>query len=402
MVSLGRILALVSLLSIAADWRQFRGSDSTGVVSGGALPKSFDKDKNIAWTADLPGRGVSGPIVVGDRVFITASSGRIHDRLHVLAFDATSGNQLWQRTFWGTGPTASHPKTCMAAPTPASDGQRVVALFSTNDLVCLDLAGNVLWIRSLYEENPGATDGRGLASSPIIAGNTVIVYCENQNKSFVAGIDLQSGASRWRKDCSKSPNWTTPILLPGDTPAETLVLLQGTTRLSAVEPATGREVWGLDHKSHPIASSALVGPILFVPGMDEGLAAFSPQPAGMLPKLLWENLKLTPDTASPIVLQDKVYVLKGAVLTVGDIKTGEIVSQVRLKGQFSASPVSDGKLLYCFNEEGAAHVIQLGEKEPAAAVSSLGETILCTPAIANGALYVRSDKHLWKIATPKS
>jgi hypothetical protein len=394
------ILSLLPLLVVAGDWRQFRGSDSTAFAPGGALPPRFGKTENVAWSSELPGRGVSGPIVAGGRVFVTASSGHKNDRLHVLAFDAEMGQQLWQRTFWATGPTDCHPKTCMAAPTPASDGQRLVALFATQDLVCLDFSGNVLWVRSLYEENPGATDGRGLASSPIIVGDTVVVYSENFNNSFVAGIDIATGVNRWQHACTKIHNWTTPILLPGKTPAEARVLLQGATRLSVIEPGNGREEWAMDYKTNPIPSSAVAGNILLVPGAEKGLAAWQLQPSGP-PKLLWENLKLNPDTASPLVADDRVYVLRSGVLAIGDVKTGEIIAQVRLKGPFSASPVSDGRSLICISEEGTAQVLPLGEKEPKPLESKLEEPILATPAIANGALFVRSDKHLWKIAAKK-
>jgi hypothetical protein len=406
------MIPVLLLVLIAADWRQFRGPDSSGISTGAALPKSFSKADNIAWTAELPGRGLSSPIIVGDRVYITASSGAKNDRLHVLAFDAATGRELWRRTFWATGPTDSHPKSCMAAPTPVADGQRVVALFGTNDLVCLDRDGNVLWMRALYEENPGATDGRGLATSPLLVGDTVIVQVENQNVSFVAGIDIATGANRWRKDRPKEQsNWSSPIplpLTPGPSPprgagrgvrGETLVLLQSYTRLSALDPATGQEVWGLDRKCNVIPSSAQAGKMLYVPGFDTGLAAFELQPGGP-PRLLWDNLKLNPDTASPLVCDDRIYVLKGAILAIGDAKTGDIIAQVRLKGPFSASPVSDGSLLFCISEEGAAQVLPLGEKEPKPTESKLEETVLATPAIANGALFVRSDKHLWKIASP--
>src|SRR5262249_13407128 len=190
MTRCGRAIALITLFALAADWAQFRGPNSAGIGADASLPKSFSKSENVVWSTDLPGRGASSPIVVGDRVYLTASSGAKHDRLHVLALDAGSGRRLWLRTFWGTGPTDSHPKSCMAAPTPVSDGSHVVALFGTNDLVCLDRDGNVQWIRSLYEENQGATDGRGLATSPLLVGNIVVVQVENQNVSFVAGIDL--------------------------------------------------------------------------------------------------------------------------------------------------------------------------------------------------------------------
>src|SRR5205823_1759057 len=119
-------------------WRQFRGTDSTGVAPAGEhVPATFAADQNVAWKADLPGRGQSSPIVAGDRVFLTAADGPRRDRLSVLAFDAATGRRLWQRSFWGTGPTHSHPKTTMAAPTPVTDGHHVIALFATGDLVAL-------------------------------------------------------------------------------------------------------------------------------------------------------------------------------------------------------------------------------------------------------------------------
>ena len=96
--------------SLAADWTHFRGSDSTGVGSGDAVPLPFGPKRNLAWQADLPGRGLSSPVLVGNRVFLTASSGQKQNRLHVLAYDAKSGQKLWQRTVWATGPTHSHPQ----------------------------------------------------------------------------------------------------------------------------------------------------------------------------------------------------------------------------------------------------------------------------------------------------
>jgi outer membrane protein assembly factor BamB len=377
-----------------ADWRQFRGPNVDGIAREEGNGGIFDFAKGVAWKVDLPGRGLSGPIVVGNRVFLSASSGDKQDRLHVLAFDTGSGKKLWQRTVWATGPTDSHPKSCMAAPTPASDGQRLVVLFGTNDLLCLNLDGDMLWMRSLYEENPGATDGRGLASSPIVAGSTVITHVENQNKSFAAGIDIETGKTRWRIDCPREMDWTTPIVLPGK-PA--LVVLQGMTRVCACDPHSGRTVWQLDRGANPITSCVCDGHVLYVPGLGK-LAAYLLQANEASPKLLWEEAKLNPSTASPVALNGRLYVLRGAILVVGDARTGAVLSQVRLKGEFSSSLVACGTHLYCFNERGVAHVIDLAGKEPKVlATTDLGETILCTPAIAGGALYVRSDKHLWKV-----
>jgi outer membrane protein assembly factor BamB len=395
-------LAAAGLPAAASDWRQFRGTDSTAVADEALTVQAVAADKGVAWKAELPDRGASSPVVAGGRVYLTASGGVRQDQLSVLAFDAKTGAKLWQRSFWATGPTNCHPKTCMAAPTPVSDGRHVVALFATGDLVALDAEGNVLWVRSLHEENPGATDGRGLASSPLLVGETVIVHMENQNTSFAAGVDLRTGANRWRVDRPKELCWTSPIALPGRQPGETLALLQGSTRLSAVDPMTGREVWKLDRPSAPIASSVLAGNVLYVPGSDEagskGLAALELQPDGP-PKQLWQNAKLMAEFASPVVIGNRVYCESNGILSAADIKTGEVVGKLRLKGPFSATPVAAGGLLYFINEEGLVQVVRPDDKEGKVIHSgSLGETILATPAVADGALYVRSDRHLWKFA----
>jgi outer membrane protein assembly factor BamB len=224
------------------------------------------------------------------------------------------------------------------------------------------------------------------------------VHVENQNTSFAAGIDVETGANRWRMDRPREPNWTTPVILPGKAPAADLVLLQGPTRLSAVEPGTGKEVWHLDRDSHPIASAAVAGDILYVPG-GTGLTALELRPDGP-PKVVWEKPKLGPGFSSPVVLGGRVYVLRGSVLVAGDARTGEVVGQLRLRGSaYSASIVAAGGLLYCFSEDGQAQAVQAGDKGPVLLDGgTFGETILCTPAVAGGALYVRSDKHLWKIA----
>src|SRR4051794_38808818 len=101
---------MIALTATAADWRQFRGPGGTGTADGPAPPTDLAPDRATAWKAPLPGRGLSGPLVVGDRVFVTASSGRRQDRLHVLAFAAADGKQLWERTVFATGPTDCHPK----------------------------------------------------------------------------------------------------------------------------------------------------------------------------------------------------------------------------------------------------------------------------------------------------
>jgi outer membrane protein assembly factor BamB len=288
----------------------------------------------------------------------------------------------------------------MAAPTPASDGRTFVAVYGTGDVVALDLDGNVQWVRSLDGEYPGTTDGRGLASSPLIVGDRVVVQEETQNVSYVAGIDLKTGANRWRVERPRQPCWTSPVAIPGRKDGEHLVLIQGTSRLSALDPNTGAEVWRIDRDSDPIASAVLQGNVVYVPG-GEGLAAFELQ-GGRPPKLLWQQKKLAAVTASPIIVGDRVCCLRGAILVSGDLKTGEVKNELRLRGNFSASPVAGDGRVCCISEDGLVQVVKTRPKGEALDGSgSLAETILATPALTADGLFVRSDKHLWKITAKR-
>ncbi len=128
------VLTAIATSASAADWLQFRGNDNQSIASGAAAPVKFGKDENVAWSAPLPGKGVSGPIVVSGKVFVTASSGAVtQNRLHVISFDVATGKKAWERQFWATGRCFHHPTSAVAAPTPASDGQRIVAFYSSND-----------------------------------------------------------------------------------------------------------------------------------------------------------------------------------------------------------------------------------------------------------------------------
>jgi outer membrane protein assembly factor BamB len=363
---------------------------------------------DVAWKVDLPGRGLSSPVVSGSRVFLTASSGSKQNHLHVLAFDTKDGKKLWERSFWATGPALSHPKSCMAAPTPVTDGRLVLALFATNDLVCLDTDGAVRWIRSLYSEFPGAMDGRGFATSPVIVDGMLIVQGDNQNNSFALGIDLETGTNRWKLARPKDIAWTTPIPLSSPSQGGSqrgkyasgtgLVLLQGSTQITALEAATGKVIWKLERPVHPIASAVLSADMLYVPA-EETLCAFQFEDFRKAPMLLWEKKKLSPNMSSPLVLKGQVFVIHQGMLVRVNGKTGEITSQTRMKGEHSSSPVAAGQRIYCFSESGTGQAIDsTGAECKVTGTTELKEGILCTPALADGALYIRSDHHLWKLA----
>ncbi|MBI1346138.1 PQQ-binding-like beta-propeller repeat protein [bacterium] len=380
--------------SHAADWRQFRGNDATGVVADTELVSAADL--TVAWKAPLEGRGLSSPIIVGDKVIVTSSSGYHQDRLHVACFNAADGELLWDRQFWATGRTMSHPKTCNAAPTPASDGERIYALFSSDDLICLNLQGELQWYRGLMVDFPNASNSLGMAQSPLIVAGTLVVQIENDSQSLALGIDPLTGESRWTSDRPKRANWTSPAVLPGPTPAEDLVLLQSSAGLAAVDPLTGKVVWNYGNGASTIPSSTVHQGTVYIPS--NGITAVKMSPGSANPEVLWNEGKLGPGTASPIVVGDQLLVLNRAGVLLGaNPEDGKIAWQKRLEGPFSSSPVAAGSHIYFFNENGLAQVVKLDGEGEITKTSDLGETILCTPAISGDGVYVRSDKTLWKI-----
>lgn len=393
------LIGLVFLSTqLAADWPQFRGPNSGSVAASAKLPTDWSDGKNVAWKVDVPGKGVSGPIVVGGRVFVTSDEGARQQMLNVFCFDAESGEQIWRRTFWATGRTATHPTSANAAPTPASDGERVFAFFSSNDLICLDLDGNLQWYRGLAYDYPKAGNDIGMSSSPVVSGGTVVVQIENQGDSFAAGIDTKTGETRWRMERPTGANWSSPVVLPASGKRGESVLLQSHDGLTAVEPLTGEVLWRYETQCSGIPSSLMSDGWLLVPS--NGITALKLSDESNSPELAWDENRLRPGSPSPVAHDGKVYVLASGVLKCGDLASGDVLWQLRLAGQHWATPVIAGEHLYAINADGTAHVVKLGEKGELAATNEFGQGVMGTPAIVGNAMFVRTKGQLWKIASP--
>jgi len=381
----------------AGDWTGFRGPLGNGVSDEVGLPVALNAKKHISWRIDLPGRGLSSPLVVGNRVFVTASAGTRQDQLQIICINAADGSVIWQRQFWAMGSTMCHNKTSIAAPTPVTDGRLLFAIFSSNDLFCLDLDGNLQWLRGMTLDYPNARNSLGMASSLVLAGGVLVAQVENDSESFTAGLDKQTGVNLWRVDRPKSANWTTATVQKIGSGAE-MLLLQSGGGIHAVNPKNGEVVWHYADGASTIPSSALAGGVLYVPS--HGLTALELADDGRSFKQKWRSSRLRPGTASPLVHRDRVYSLNNAgVLTCGDTDSGKRLWQLRLDGPFGGSPVVADNHLYAFNEEGKAQVVDLSAPEGRiAGEMDLGEMIQCSPAVSNGALYVRSNGRIWKIA----
>ncbi len=355
-------LSLLTLLAMASradavDWPQFRGVASNSVAPAAQPPIEWSADKNLAWKASVPGKGPASPIVVDGRVIVSSSSGVNQERLHVLAFDAKTGKQLWERQFWATGRTLTHPSSANAAPTPASDGHLVFAFFSSNDMACLDLDGNLKWFRGLTHDFPHAANDVGMSSSPIVVGDVVIAQVECQGDSFATGIDKKTGESLWRIDRSKEPAWCSPTLMRGKTPAEDLVLLQSPNKLSANNPRTGEAVWTYKVACDSISSPAAVDGIVYVPS--KGMTALKPGP-GPEPEVLWNVSNLSPGAASVIVDGGKLYIInRSGVLNCASAENGKVLWKLRLEGEYWGTPALVGNRLYAINSKGKAQIVEI-------------------------------------------
>jgi outer membrane protein assembly factor BamB len=259
----------------AQQWPSFRGPQASGVAVGAAPTATtwnVPTGDAVLWKTEIPGLAVSSPIVAGDRVFVsTALSGDPKqglrtglygdvepvkdDSAHVwrlLALDRKTGKVLWDKVVHqGVPKTKRHPKSSQASPTPATDGTHVVVSFGSEGLYAYSVKGDLLWKQDLGTLNAGwfydPDYEWGVASSPIIWRNLVIVQCDIQQRSFVAAFDVKTGKPVWRTDRDEIPSWATPTVVEMGGFVE--LVTQGTNAIRGYDPMTGQELWRLTGNS---------------------------------------------------------------------------------------------------------------------------------------------------------
>jgi outer membrane protein assembly factor BamB len=384
---LSLLLILSTTTASATDWLQFRGHQASSTQPDS--PITLPPQPTPAWEISLPGRGLSSPLVIGEKIIVTAASGPEQNTLHILCFNSADGSTLWERTFRATGRTMSHKKTNVAAPTPCSDGQTIFAYFSSNDLFAFDLDGNLKWLRGLMLDYPNASNSLGMASSPVVHGSTLIIQSENDSQSLALGIDTATGLNRWLLERPKAANWTSPVIL------DELVALQSSKGITGIHPATGNIAWDYADGASTIPSSTIRQNVLYVPS--HGITALELSADATSQK--WRNDKLKPGTASPIVHQQALYILNSAgVLIRADLENGDETWKLRVKGPISATPLASADHLYIVSEQGLLQVVKTQTDGGEITYDlDLKDTILATPSASHTALYLRSDSKLWKL-----
>jgi outer membrane protein assembly factor BamB len=229
-----------------AQWSRFRGPNGSGVDSSLGYPVQFSATKNVAWKTSVP-YGQSSPVVVGTRLFGTASEG---ERLITFCLDTQTGRELWRRDVRRDHVQTAYKANDPASPTPAADETGVVTFFAEFGLVSYNNDGQVRWT---YRLGP-FKNFYGMAGSPIIDAGMVVLVCDQQSKSFVIALDRSTGRLRWKTDRPGiSVGWSTPMVFRPDAARADLIVL-GTTRLDAYDLSSGAQRWWL-----PVASSGALG-----------------------------------------------------------------------------------------------------------------------------------------------
>jgi outer membrane protein assembly factor BamB len=397
---IGATLLLLASASWAADWPQFRGPGGVAVSEENGLPVKWSDTEGLRWKAELPGRGLSSPIVVGGRVYVTACSGFKETKLHVLAFDAADGKKLWERSIWSTGSTQCNAKTCMATPTPVADGKAVYALFATGDLAAFDADGNLLWYRSLVSDYPTITNQVGMASSPVLHKDVLLVPMDNEGESFLARVDKNTGKNIWKVERRRDINFLTPLVIANGEKSE--VVFPSPKELAAYDVETGRKRWS--YESADVASgipSPFAGKdTLLIPGKQ--LVCLKPSTDGTTPTEVWKMSEMQTGHMTPLYYRDHIYGVNGAgALLCVDAAKGDTVWKHRLKGPFSASPVAAEGKIYLVNEEGTTFVVEPGAEPKTLATNKLKGPMLATPALADGAIFLRAEDTLYCVGAKK-
>jgi outer membrane protein assembly factor BamB len=396
--------ALVLLLSLspaalAGDWTGFRGPAGNGVSGERGLPTHWTKTANVRWKVPVRGAGVSTPVVWGERVVVTASEGRLNDQLHVYCHHRRDGRLLWHTRLFGSAPTDLYVPGGMAVPTPAADGKRLYVLFGTGDLACLDQDGKPVWIRSLAEEYGPFRNRWGMGSSPILVGDLLIVQVDHYSQSYLLAVDAATGATRWKTDRDTAVNWTSPLAVKVNGAVQ--LIAAGTYETRAYDLRNGAELWrvkGLEHQC--IASPVAEDGRLFVSSVAGTLAIRLDGRSGDLTDshILWKYKRGNPFIPSPLVYRGYLYVVGDrGIGTCLEAATGKQVWKERLGEQYHASPVAaDGKV-YFASKEGVVRVVEAGPEFRLLAANDLGETIIASPAISAGEIFIRGQTHLFCI-----
>jgi outer membrane protein assembly factor BamB len=399
-----------SVKSPALDWPEFRGPDGQGHSPARNLPVTWGPHQNVAWRAAIPGQGWSSPVLAGDRIYLTTAlreetGGDEGISLAAMALDAGSGRTVWTtKVFHPETAVASrmHRKNSPASPTPLVEGDRLYVHFGHQGTACLDLEGNVRWRNTELGYRPV----HGSGGSPILAGDLLIFSCDGAEDPFLAALEKSTGRLRWKvpreTNAKKKFSFSTPLLVTVAGRAQ--VISPGSDMVGAYDPESGKEIWRVRYDGYSVVPRPVFGQgLIFIStGFDRPkVLAIRPEgAAGDVTEshVAWTAARGAPNTPSMLLVGAELYTVSDAgVASCFEAKTGRLRWQERVGGDYSASPVyADGKI-YLLSEEGKGVVLEPGLAFRKLAENRLEERTLASCAVGDGALFIRTESHLYRI-----
>ncbi len=396
MITIAVVLAL-------QDWPQFRGPDGQGHAEVSKLPLKWSESTSFAWKTPLPGLGWSSPVVADGKIWLTTATEE-GKSLRALCLEATSGKILQDvEVFKLPAAGRIHQKNSHASPTPILEGDRVYVHFGANGTACLTSAGAVVWKQQLKY-----SPVHGSGGSPALWKELLLISCDGAGDPFVVALDKKTGQPRWRT--SREPNdypkkfaFSTPLVIEVNGAAQ--AVSTGASGATAYDPATGKPIWrvryaeGYSNVPRPVFGHGLV---FLATGYDKPtLIAVRPDGKGDVTDthVAWRLDRNAPNNPSPLLVGEELYLVSdNGIATCLDAKTGQAHWRERLGGTFSASPFHAAGRIYFLDEAGATTVLKPGKTFESLARNELKARTLASPAPLEGALLLRTDKSLYRIA----
>ena len=388
----------------AADWPQFRGPTGQGHAPDEAVPLAWSESENVTWKTPVPGSGWSSPVVADGRLWLTTAliDPNTGSSLRLLAFDAETGNPaLDVEVFDSSEVYPLNPKNSLASPTPVldPDGERVYVHFGATGTAAVSTGGDILWrTRFPYISQ------HGNGGSPILVDGKLVVSIDGYDVAYLVAVDARTGDERWRsvRPDPVSQAYSTPIVI--DAGGREQIVNVSAFRTSGHDPSSGRQIWevvyprGFSNVPRPVYGHGLV--YLSTGFQQPTLLAVRADGAGDVTRshVAWQLRRGAPLTPSPILVGDELYIVTDfGIATCVDARTGEVHWQERLGGNHSASPVFAGGRIYFQNERGVTTVLAPGTEFDVLARNRLDGSMLASMAVSDGALFLRTDTHLYRI-----
>ncbi|NUO81006.1 PQQ-binding-like beta-propeller repeat protein [candidate division KSB1 bacterium] len=409
------------------NWPQWRGPHANGVAAHANPPLEWSETKNIRWKIEVPGKGLSSPVVWGDRVFITtavaleqsvaaeAGEGRrrggiaptSRHKFVLLALARRDGKVVWERTAIEAVPhEGTHNDGSWASNSAITDGEHVIAHFGSRGIFCYDMQGKLAWQKDLGDMS--TRNGFGEGSSPALHGNTLVVNWDHEGESFIVALDKRSGKELWRNKREEITSWSTPLVVTHE--GKTQVIVNATNRVRAYDLASGAVIWECGGMTvNVIPSPVTAEGVVYVTSGFRGSALRAIRLAGAKgditdsPAVLWKYDQDTPYVPSPLLYGDKIYFLKvnSGILSCLNAKTGAShYGPQRLEGVPSiyASPVAAAERVYVTSRDGMTLVIKHGPAFEVLASNKLNDEVDASIAIVDREIFLRGGKFLYCIA----